>query len=220
MDLDDLFTRQRQSILDGDAAGAVELAQEAIQSGADVARCVDEGFVTGIREVGRLWAEGEYFLPELVQGAEAMKAALKILRPVLLETAGSGKSGGGFGAHVVLGTVKGDIHDIGKTLVATVLEANGYQVTDLGRDVEDEAFVEAVAGGDVAIVGMSALLTTTMGGQERVIDKLRESGLRDGVKVLVGGAPVSRGWAKKIGSDGTASDAVGALALIREVLAP
>lgn len=210
-----LLDAQRQAILDGDTARAVELAEEAVRSGADLPACLDEGYVAGIREVGRLWEAGEYFLPELVQGADAMKAALAVIRPELVKRGTAPADGGG---KVVLGTVRGDIHDIGKTLVATVLEANGVSVIDLGRDVEDELFVEHAREESVRVLGMSALLTTTMTGQKRVIEKLESEGLRGRVRVIVGGAPVTRSWAQGIGADGYASSAMDALAEVRRLL--
>jgi len=214
MDLRDLLKEQRQAILAGDTERAVELAREALATDADVLVCIDDGFVAGIREVGLLWAEGEYFLPELVLGAEAMKAAMAVLRPESLKL----DSGREQRAKVVLGTVKGDIHDIGKSLVGTVFEANGFEVVDLGRDVSDEAFVEEVANSGARILGMSALLTTTMSGQERVIALLRERGLRDDVVVLVGGAPVTRRFAEEIGADGYAANAMAAILEARSLI--
>lgn len=205
---------QRQAILDGDAGRAEELAREAVQGGADLTACLEDGFVAGIREVGRLWEEGEYFLPELVQGADAMKAALAVIRPELVKR-GAPADGG---AKVVLGTVRGDIHDIGKTLVATVLEANGVPVIDLGRDVPDELFLQHAREETVRVLGMSALLTTTMAGQQRVIERLEREGLRARVRVIVGGAPVTRTWAEGIGADGYASSAMEALAEVRRLL--
>ena len=214
MDLSDLLAKQRQTILSGDTERAVELAHEALGTGADVLACIDRGFVAGIREVGRLWAEGEYFLPELVQGAEAMKAALAVLRPELLKLGTAYEQR----TRVVLGAVKGDIHDIGKSLVGTVFEANGFEVVDLGRDVPDETFVETVESAGARILGMSALLTTTMSGQRRVIDLLNERGLREGLIVLVGGAPVTRRFADEIGADGYAANAMAALAEARRLM--
>jgi len=214
VDLRELLEKQRQAILAGDTERAVELAHEALATGADLLACIDDGFVAGIREVGRLWTEGEYFLPELVQGAEAMTAAMAVLRPELL------KLGSGYEqrTQVVLGTVKGDIHDIGKSLVGTVFEANGFEVVDLGRDVPDEVFAETVESSGARILGMSALLTTTMSGQQRVIDLLKERGLREGLVVLVGGAPVTRRFAEEIGADGYAANAMAALAEARRLI--
>ncbi|HJN77749.1 MAG TPA: corrinoid protein [Myxococcota bacterium] len=215
MDTAELHRRQRQAILDGDSKLAVELAHEALRRGVEVEGCLERGFVAGIREVGRLWDEGEYFLPELVQGADAMKAALEVMRPELSRSVDGARRQE---TRIALGTVAGDIHDIGKTLVATVLAANGFEVLDLGRDVADERFVEAVELEGVRILGLSALLTTTMVGQKRVIDLLVERGLRQEVMVVIGGAPVTRRYAEQIGADGFASNAVEALTETRRLL--
>ncbi len=218
MDTTELHRQQWQAILDGDSELAAELAQDAVQRSVNLQACLDRGFIAGIREVGRLWDEGEYFLPELVQGADAMRAALDIIRPELARTLEASAEGGAE-ARIVLGTVEGDIHDIGKTLVATVLAANGFTVVDLGRDVPCERFVEAVVEQKPQLLGMSALLTTTMTTQKRVIGLLVERGLRDRVQVMVGGAPVTRTWAQQIGADGFASNAMEALTEARELLA-
>jgi corrinoid protein of di/trimethylamine methyltransferase len=214
MHIDELLTAQRRAILDGDTPRAVELAQAAIGRGADLRRCIEEGYASGIREVGRLWEEGEYFLPELVQGADAMKAAMQALRPALLKDAQTTMSS----ARVVIGTIQGDIHDIGKTLVATVLEANGLSVIDLGSDVPVSDFVDRAEAEQARVIGLSALLTTTMSGQQRVIELLEERGLRDRVFVLVGGAPVTRSYAKEIGADAYAANAMDALRETRRLL--
>lgn len=202
-----LFEAQRQAVLDGDVQMSVALAHEAIASGGALGDFIDLGYAAGVREVGRLWEEGEYFLPELVQGADAMKAAMAVLRPELLKDGADARDD----LKVVLGTVAGDIHDIGKTLVGTVLEANGFLVVDLGTGVEDAAFVESVARESPQILGMSALLTTTMVGQGRVIELLRREGLRDRVAVMVGGAPVNQRFADEIGADAYAPNAMRAL---------
>jgi len=207
VDLSDLVARQRQSILDGRAADAAALAEQAIGAGVDLRACIEDGYVAGIEEVGRLWAEGEFFLPELMQGADAMKAAMAVLRPALV---GAG-SPADVGPAIVIGTVQGDIHDIGKTLVATFLEANGFRVVDLGRDVPLEAFVDAAEREAAPLIGLSALLTTTMPGQRGVVEILEERGLRSRVAVLVGGAPVTRAYAESIGADGYAANAVEAV---------
>jgi len=214
MNQTDLHQQQRQAILDGSAERAVELARRAIAEGASLTDCIDLGYAAGIREVGRLWEEGEYFLPELVQGADAMKAAMAVLRPELLGGAAERREE----RRVVLGTAAGDIHDIGKTLVGTVLEANGFTVIDLGHDVADEAFVDAVEREGASLLGMSALLTTTMPAHGRVIERLRERGLRERIKVMVGGAPVTAGFAEAIGADGYASSAMEALNLAWSLL--
>ena len=215
MDTDALFRKQMQAVLDGDARRTVELAREAISSKVDLRASIESGYVAGIQEVGRLWEEGEYFLPELMQSAEAMKAALAVLRPELLRTGGSDESG----ATIVIGTVQGDIHDIGKTLVATFLEANGFNVTDLGRDVPLGDFVDVADREGARLIGLSALLTTTMPGQARVIELLAEKGLRSRISVMVGGAPVTRTYAESIGADGFAANAVEAVAEARRLTA-
>jgi corrinoid protein of di/trimethylamine methyltransferase len=207
VDLSDLMARQRKSILDGRAADATALAEQAIAAGVDLRACIEDGYVAGIEEVGRLWAEGEFFLPELMQGADAMKAAMAVLRPALV----GADSPADAGPTIVIGTVQGDIHDIGKTLVATFMEANGFRVVDLGRDVPLQAFVDAAERESAPLIGLSALLTTTMPGQRGVVEILEERGLRSRVAVLVGGAPVTRAYAESIGADGYAANAVEAV---------
>jgi corrinoid protein of di/trimethylamine methyltransferase len=211
-----LFREQRNAILAGDAETAVALAREAIRDGVDLAACIDEGYVAGIQEVGRLWAEGEYFLPELVQGADAMKAAMAVLRPAFPNKGNDGTDD----EKILLGTVEGDIHDIGKALVATVLEANGFPVVDLGRDVPDDVFVEKIHSEGARVLGMSALLTTTMINQGRVIERLEREGIRDRILVIVGGAPVTRSFAEEIGADAYAANAMDALAEVRRLVRP
>jgi len=201
----------RQAIIDGDAERSGELARLTLEKGMDVLEVVEKGFVEGIREVGRLWEDGELFLPELVIGADAMKKSMVILRPALE----GGEGGPDKLGHVVIGTIEGDIHDIGKTLVATMLSANGFEVTDLGADVPVAKFVETAADKGADWIAISALLTTTMPGQKKVIEQLEAKSLRGDVKVMVGGAPCSAEWAAEIGADGYAGDAVAAVALAR-----
>jgi corrinoid protein of di/trimethylamine methyltransferase len=214
VDVDSLLRRQRQSVVDGRVADAVALAEEAMAAGVDPRLCIEGGYVEGIEEVGRLWAEGEFFLPELMQGADAMKAAMAVLRPTLL-AAGEASAEG---PAIVIGTVQGDIHDIGKTLVATFLEANGFRVVDLGRDVPLGAFVDAAEREAAPLIGLSALLTTTMPGQRGVVEMLQQRGLRSRVSVMVGGAPVTRAYAESIGADGYAANAVAAVAEARRLV--
>jgi corrinoid protein of di/trimethylamine methyltransferase len=201
--------RCRQAIIDGDAEKSAELAKLTLDEGMDVLEVIDGGFVAGIREVGRLWEEGELFLPELVIGADAMKKAMDILQPAL-----GGESQDKLG-HVVIGTIEGDIHDIGKTLVATMLAANGFEVTDLGADVPVARFVDTAEEKGADWIAISALLTTTMHGQKKVIEQIAARSLGDRVRVMVGGAPCSEEWASEIGADGYAGDAVAAVALAR-----
>jgi corrinoid protein of di/trimethylamine methyltransferase len=164
--------------------------------------------------LGDLFARGEVFLPHLVMGGDAMKAAIAVLEPELAKRQQQRRVLG----KVVIGTVAGDIHEIGKSLVATMLSANGFQVFDLGVDVPVSTFVEKAREVEADIVGLSALLTTTMLNQGRVIESLQEAGLREKVKVMVGGAPVSQSWAEQIDADGYSENAIGAVALAKELM--
>ncbi|MFN2232919.1 MAG: B12-binding domain-containing protein [Anaerolineales bacterium] len=203
---EELFQKLAQSVIDGEPEDAEELARLALEQGVDALACIDQGLTPGIQKVGELFSTGEYFLPELIIGADAMKAALDILEPALV--AGQGREVVG---RVVLGTVQGDLHEIGKTLVGTMLTANGFKVTDIGVDKKPEDFIEAIKNSNADIVGASALLTTTMLQQKKLIDALEKVGLRDKVKVMVGGAPVTESFAKEIGADGYAEDAISAV---------
>lgn len=205
---EEMYEKLAQAIIDGEPEDAVALAKEALDQGLDPLETITNGLTKGIQKVGELFASGEYFLPELIIGADAMKGALEILEPALV-----GDQKREVVAHVVLGTVEGDLHEIGKTLVATMLTANGFQVKDIGVDQSPAAFVEAVKEVDATIIGASALLTTTMLQQEKLIQALEEAGLRKKVKVMVGGAPVTETYAKKIGADGYAEDAISAVDL-------
>ncbi len=211
MNKDELLKNMNEAIVAGDKAAAVALAAGAVRSGADLLEVIEKGFVPGLQKVGELWEQGDYFLPELISSAEAMKAAMAVLEPELdrmkIETRTGGK--------VVIGTVEGDIHDIGKNLVASMLQAGGFEVFDLGADVKLERFVEKAEAVGAGIICLSALLTTTMTNQRRLIGILRDRGLRDKYKVLVGGAPASRKWADEIGADGYAENAVAAVKLVR-----
>lgn len=206
-----LLAAMRQSILDGDETAAARLAREALAAGVEPLTAIDEGFIPGIREVGRLFEEGEYFLPELVTAAQAMKAAMALLRPALA----SGAAGRSLG-RVVIGTVPGDIHDIGKTLVGALLAANGFEVYDEGVDVAIERFVARARELDADLVCASALLTTTMAAQRDLVAAVRGAGLA--ARVLVGGAPVTHAWAAEIGADGHADNAVAAVGLARRMV--
>jgi corrinoid protein of di/trimethylamine methyltransferase len=205
---EEILRKLKQAIIDGEPEEAVELARHGLNQGFDPLALINEGLTPGMNRVGELFATGEYFLPDLVIGGDAMKAALGILEPALVgdqerETAG----------RVVLGTVEGDIHEIGKTLVGIMLAANGFDVTDIGADRSAAEFVSAVKEKGATLVGASALLTTTMPEQQKIIEALEEAGLRDQVMVMVGGAPVSQSWADKIGADGYAENAMSAVDL-------
>jgi corrinoid protein of di/trimethylamine methyltransferase len=213
----EIFEQLAQAVIDGEPEDAVELAQQALEKGLDPLVCINEGLTPGMNRVGEMFESGEYYeyyLPDLIIGGEAMKEALAVLEPALVEGRERQVSG-----RVVLGTVEGDLHEIGKTLVGTLLTANGFLVTDIGIDKSAADFVTAVTETQANIVGASALLTTTMPQQEKIIEALKEAGLRDQVKVMVGGAPVTAGWAEKVGADGYAEDAIGAVTLAKQLAA-
>ncbi len=202
------------AVVEGDTSTVKVLVQEALDGQDDPAGVLNEGLIAGMREVGRLFEEGEYFVPEMLVAARAMKEGLTILRPALVsaDVKPVGK--------VLIGTVKGDLHDIGKNLVGMMLEGSGLEVEDLGTDVSPERFVEAVRSGGAGLLGLSALLTTTMPYIRTTIEALDEAGLRDGIKVIVGGAPVTEAFAREISADGYAPDASRAAALARSLIAP
>jgi corrinoid protein of di/trimethylamine methyltransferase len=209
-----LFEQMRQSVIDGDPDAVERLARQALDEGVDPLEAINRGFVPGIHHVGEQFGLGEMFLPDLVMGGEAMKAAVAILEPEMRRRGTARETLG----IVVLGTVKGDIHEIGKTLVMTMLSASGFEVHDLGVDVTPDRFVAKVREVGANLVGLSALLTTTMPGQRTVIEALDREGLRPRVKVMVGGAPVSQGWADSIGADGYGEDAAAAVTLARRLV--
>ena len=211
---EELFQKMAQSILDGDSDVAVALAKQAIEAGINPLDAITKGFVLGVNQVGESFACGQAFLPELVMAGEAMKAAVAALEPEMQKR---GTSRQVFG-KVVLATVEGDIHEIGKTLVGTMLSASGFQVYDLGVDVPSAKIIEKVKEVDADLVGLSALLTTTMVKQKEVIDELDKLGLRKKVKVMVGGAPVTRDWVQKIEADGYSEDAIGAVGLAKRLV--
>ena len=211
---EDLFIAMRQSVIDGDPRAAMESASQALAAGIDPLAAIDEGYVPGIRVVGEQFRAGEIYLPDMMAAALAMQKAVAILEPEMLARSVKRQVLG----RVVIGTVKGDIHEIGKNLVGMMLMANGFEVHDLGVDVPPERFAEKVSEVGADVVGVSALLTTTMVGQRAVIQALSEAGLRAGVKVIVGGAPVTRAWADEIGADGYGEDAVSAVSLARTLL--
>jgi corrinoid protein of di/trimethylamine methyltransferase len=204
----EMYDKLAQALIDGEPDEAEDLAKQALDQGLDPLTCINEGLTKGIQRVGDLFASGEYFLPELIIGAEAMKRALTVLEPAMV-----GDQSREVVGTVVLGTVEGDMHEIGKTLVGTMLIANGFKVIDLGVDQSADKFVAAVKENDAEIVGASALLTTTMLQQSKLLEALDEAGLRDQVKVMVGGAPVTESFASEIGADGYAEDAISAVDL-------
>jgi len=211
---EELFKKLSQAVIDGEPEEAEELAIKVLAQGVDPLTSINQGLKVGMERVGELFASGEYYLPDLIIGAEAMKVALAVLEPALM--AGQQRD---VIARVVIGTVEGDLHDIGKTLVATMLAANGFQVTDIGVDQPASEFVAAVEETKSTLVGTSALLTTTMLQQKKIVEALEESGLRDKVKVIVGGAPVTQAWAEEIKADGFAEDAIAAVEEAKRLVA-
>jgi corrinoid protein of di/trimethylamine methyltransferase len=209
-----LLEDMAKSVINGEVDEAKQLAQQAIEQGIKPLDAINKGFVAGINYVGEQFGIGEMFLPELVMAAEAMKSAVAVLEPELQRQGTVRK----FFGNVVIGTVKGDIHDIGKTLVATMLSASGFQVYDLGCDVSAETFLEKSRQVNADIVGLSSLLTTTMVYQKDIINAFEKAGLRSRVKIIVGGAPISEDWTKEIGADGFSKDAFGAVALAKELV--
>jgi 5-methyltetrahydrofolate--homocysteine methyltransferase len=200
------------AIVQGDWTGARKIAEQAVSDGADPWKLVTDFMTPAMDEVGRRFEGEEFFIPELLLAARAMKAALEVLRPRLAGT------GARPAARVVIGTVQGDLHDIGKNLVAAMLEGAGFDVIDLGVNVPPAKFVQTVREREATIVALSALLTTTMPSMRTTIQGLKEAGLRDRVKVLVGGAPVTQRYADEIGADGYGGTAPAAVTLARKVL--
>ena len=202
------------SVVSGDAKTTQALTQQALAEGVDPLKLVNEYMVPAMDEVGRRFEANEYFVPELLISARAMKAALEIIRP-LLTARGDQPLG-----RVAIGTVKGDLHDIGKNLVGSLLEGGGFEVIDLGVNVTPEKFIATVNEKQANIIAMSALLTTTMPSMKTTIDALKQAGVRDKVKVLIGGAPITQKYADEIGADGYSESAVGAVALAKKAVTP
>ena len=206
------LTKLNEVILNGDSKSAIAITKQALAEGADPIEIVNQHMIPAMDEAGRRFECEEYFVPELLLAARAMKGALELIRP-LLAARGDEPIG-----RVVIGTVKGDLHDIGKNLIASMLEGGGFEVIDLGTDVSPEKFVQAVRERHANLVCLSALLTVTMPSMKTTIDALKSAGVRDQVHVLVGGAPVTEQWAKEIGADGYGSNAAAAVPLARSVL--
>ena len=211
---EELFQKMANSIIDGDSDIAVSLAKESIASGVDPLDAITKGFVVGVNTVGQAFGRGDAFLPELVMAGEAMKAAVSTLDPEMKKRGTERKMLG----KVVIATVEGDIHEIGKSLVATMLGASGFDVYDLGVDMPSDKIIGKALEVNADIIAMSALLTTTMVKQREVIEELEKEGLRTKVKVMVGGAPVTREWVTTIGADGYSEDAIGAVTLAKKLM--
>lgn len=201
------------AVINGDAALVKNEISTALIQRLPVEEILNRGLIDAMKEVGRLFEEGEYFVPEMLISARAMQTGMGLLRPILVEN--DIKPAG----KIVIGTVQGDLHDIGKNLVGMMLEGAGFQVIDLGTDVPPDKFIEAVKTHHPDIVGMSALLTTTMVNMEKTIRAFEASGIRDQVKIIIGGAPVTRQWAETIGADGFSSDASQAAVVAKALMA-
>jgi 5-methyltetrahydrofolate--homocysteine methyltransferase len=201
-----------QAVMEGNAKEAATLVQATLDAGIPPSDILNKGCIAAMGEVGRLFEEGEMFVPEMLIAARAMQAGMNVLQPHLAE--GEITSAG----KVVIGTVAGDLHDIGKNLVGMMMEGSGFEIVDLGTDVSADAFVGAVKAHNPDLIGMSALLTTTMPSMRATIEALTEAGLRDQVKVLIGGAPVTQTFADEIGADGFAPDASSATRKAKELM--
>ena len=202
----------KECIIKGNAPETEKLTQQALDTKIPVAKILKEGLIAGMDVVGKKFKNNEFYVPEVLIAARAMKAGMKILRPKLIE------SGVKPAAKIVLGTVKGDLHDIGKNLVAMMLEGAGFEVIDLGVDVTPEKFTQALKENQASALGMSALLTTTMLNMKSTLEKLSEQKMRNSVKVVIGGAPVTQSYADEIKADGYAPDAASAVVLVKDIL--
>lgn len=211
---DQILKEAKQTIIEHNKDRAVELTNKIIADGLDAIELMDNAFIPGINTVGDLFGRGELFLPELIQAADVMKAVMDIIHASLPNQEAAEKKG-----KIVIATVKGDVHDIGKCIVVSLLQANGYTVYDLGRDVDTDHIIEEAVKVKANIIGTSALLTTTMTRQKDVEEALKSAGLRDKFKTIVGGAPVTARWAAKIGCDAYAEDAQDAVIKVKELLA-
>jgi corrinoid protein of di/trimethylamine methyltransferase len=211
---EDLLARITASLDEGEPDQTVALTKQALEEGYEPLAIIDEALIKGMDLVGEKFSRGVYFLPHLIIAAKGMQDAMAVLEPILHERRQARESLG----KVVIGTVAGDIHEIGKSLVGTMLSANGFEVHDLGVDVSVEKFIHEVKDREADLLGLSALLTTTRGAQRQVIQSLEQQELREGVKVLVGGAPVTEAWAREIGADGYAEDAMGAVSLAKALV--
>jgi 5-methyltetrahydrofolate--homocysteine methyltransferase len=206
--LDDL----KQSVIDMEVDKATELTQKALDEGLDAEKVLNEALVPAMDAVGDQYEKGERYVPEMLLSAQSMKGGMQLLRPLLAESGVEPKG------RIVIGTVEGDLHDIGQNLVSMMLEGAGFEVTNLGAETPADEFVSSVKDNNADILGLSALLTTTMTHMPEVIDALKEDGVRDNLQVMIGGAPVSQDYADEIGADGYASDASSAVKLAEQLI--
>ena len=212
--MSEILKQLKEAVILGESDQARELAAQALEAGIAPLTAIEEALNPGMQVVGDRFERGEYFIPDLVMAAEAMKGAIGVFEPALMARQEQRQVLG----TVVIGTVEGDIHEIGKSLVATMLSAAGFQVHDLGVDVPAGEFIERVRKTGANVVGLSALLTTTMRNQEMVVEALEEAGLREQVLVVIGGAPTNPEWAQTIGADAYAENANEAVSIIRQLL--
>jgi 5-methyltetrahydrofolate--homocysteine methyltransferase len=210
--MSETFSKLSTAVIEGNLEVMEDLTNQALDEGADAQEVLNDGLMPGMDHVGVEFKAGNMFVPEVLRSARAMQASMNILRPLLAE------SGVELAGKVLLGTVKGDLHDIGKNLVAMMCEGAGFEVKDLGKDVEPDSFVEEVKNFEPDVLGMSALLTTTMRAMEHTIKSLEEAGVRDEVKIIIGGAPVTQSFADQIGADGYASNAASAADLAKKLI--
>ncbi len=210
--MSETLSKLSTAIIEGNLEVMEGLTQQALEEGNEAQEVLNEGLMPGMDHVGVEFKAGNMFVPEVLRSARAMQASMTILRPILAE------SGVELAGKVLLGTVKGDLHDIGKNLVSMMCEGAGFEVKDLGKDVEPDTFVEEVKNFEPNVLGMSALLTTTMRAMEHTIKSLEEAGVRDQVKIIIGGAPVTQAFADQIGADGYASNAASAADLAKKLI--
>lgn len=213
--MSEIFEEIKEAVIDGDEELAEELAQRVLDENINPVEAVQNGFIKGIEQVGNSWKLGEAFLPDVMMAADAMKAGLAVLEPAIAEM---GSDGGEIAAKIVLGTVEGDIHDIGKNIVGALLTAAGFKVYDLGIDQKPEQFLAKADEVGAQIIAASALLTTTMNAQKELVEYLKEKNLRDKYKVIIGGGPTSKAWADEIQADGWAETADEAVDVCKQLL--
>ena len=213
MSREEILTGLTEAVIEGDDGLVVELTQKAVDAGIEPLVIINEALTKGIRIVGQYFGSGQYFLPDLLLGAKAMDAGVKLLEPLLLGTSRE------FYGKVLMGTVQGDLHEIGKNIVGMMLKTSGFEVIDLGVDVPASKFIDKIKELKPNVIGISALLTTTIGRQKEIIEVLTEEGLRDQVKIMIGGAPINQAWAEKIGADGYAEDAITAVEVCKKLVA-
>lgn len=213
--MEQILSQIKETVIKGKKAETLRYVEEAYKAGVEPSLIISEGLTAGLYVVGDKFEEGEYFLPDMMLAAEAMNGAIDYLEPLIRKEE---KEGGVKPVRMVIGTVKGDLHSIGKDIVIMMMKSAGFEMTDLGVDVPAAAFVDAVREKEAAVLGISALMTTTIQEQKKVIDLLQEKDLRRQVKVIVGGAPLSEEWAAKVGADGYAPDAISGVKIVKGML--